>query len=107
MLRGLVGARRKSFLRRVHEGLEKWKFPRGKRKIRSEGEGACKRGSLAGTKRRGLMKWQPRAGLSQVHLWDQPRLGRPGRLPGLGDEGWWGAGACWASLGERRQTALS
>lgn len=98
MLRGLVGTRRKSFLWRVHKGLEKWKFPRGKRKM-GEGEEACKRGSLAWTKWRGQMKWQLRVGLPQVHLWDQPRLGCPGTLPGSGDEQWWGAGACWASLG--------
>lgn len=107
MLRALVGVRRKSFLWRVHKGLEKLKFPRGKRKIRSEGEGACKRGSLAGTKWRGQMKWEPRVGLPQVRLWDQPGLGCPRRLPSLGNEWRWGAGACRASLEERGQTARS
>lgn len=39
MLRELVG---------IHKRLEKWKFPRGKIKIR--GRGVCRRGSLQGQK---------------------------------------------------------
>lgn len=34
-------------------------------------------GELAGTKPCGLVKWQPRVGLPQVHLWEQPRLRCP------------------------------
>lgn len=42
MLRELVG---------IHKWLEKWKFPRGKIKIR--GKAVCRRGSLQGQNRVG------------------------------------------------------
>lgn len=72
MLRELVG---------IHKGLEKWRFPRGKIKK----QGGVQERELAATKR--LVKWQPRVSLPQVHLWDQPSLRCPGRLPIMGKSG--------------------